>query len=64
VEAAEFLLAVLDHGVAEDRAAALTALKRARGSRFREVAASVLPTSGPALQNALREVLLARGIAA
>ena len=64
VEAAEFLLAVLDHGVAEDRAAALTALKRARGSRFREVAASVLPTSGPALQNTLREVLLARGIAA
>ena len=29
-----------------------------------EVAASVLPTSGPALQNTLREVLLARGIAA
>jgi hypothetical protein len=64
VEAAEFLIGVLDHGAPSDRAAALAALKGSRGSHFREVAISSLQTSGPALQSALREVLRARGIAA
>ncbi len=64
VEAAEFLIGVLDHGAPADRAAALAALKGARGSQFRDVASATLQTGGPALQDALREVLRARGMAA
>jgi HEAT repeat protein len=63
-EAAEFLIGVLDHGAPVDRAAALAGLKGARGSRFLEVASASLPTSGPALQGALRDVLRARGVLA
>jgi hypothetical protein len=64
VEAAEFLLGVLDHGAPADRAAALEGLKRARGARFVELAKSALPTSPPPVQQALREILRARGFAA
>ncbi len=64
VEAAEFLLGVLDHGGPTDRAAALEGLKRSRGARFLELAKSTLPTSPPELQAVLRDVLRARGIAA
>jgi tetratricopeptide (TPR) repeat protein len=64
VEAAEFMLGVLDHGAPVDRAAAMFGLKGSRGSRFIEIAQSSLPTSGPELGEALREVLRARGAAA
>jgi tetratricopeptide (TPR) repeat protein len=64
VEAAEFLLGVLDHGAPADRAAAMNGLKSSRGSRFLDLARASLSTSAPELQGALREVLRARGIAA
>jgi hypothetical protein len=64
VEAAEFLLGILDHGAPADRGAALQGLKGSRGTRFLELATSALPSSGPELQGALREVLRSRGIAA
>jgi tetratricopeptide (TPR) repeat protein len=64
VEAAEFMLGILDHGAPLDRAAAISGLKGSRGSRFIEIAQSSLPTSGPELQGALREVLRARGVMA
>jgi tetratricopeptide (TPR) repeat protein len=64
VEAAEFMLGILDHGAPVDRAAAIAGLKGSRGSRFLEIAQSSLASSGPDLEVALREVLRARGVAA
>jgi HEAT repeat protein len=64
MEAAEFLLGVLEHGAPADRTAALEALKRVRGARFVELARSALHTTTPEVQTALREVLRQRGIAA
>jgi len=64
MEAAEFLLGVLEHGAPADRTAALEGLKRSRGSRFIELARSSMHTSAPDVQAALRDVLRARGIAA
>ena len=64
VEAAEFLLGVLEHGAPADRHAALEGLKKSRGARFLDLAEGALPTSGPELAGALRDVLRARGIAA
>ncbi len=64
VEAAEFLLGVLEHGTPADRLAALAALKSARGLRFVELARATLPQAAPALAGALREALAARGQAA
>jgi tetratricopeptide (TPR) repeat protein len=64
VEAAEFLLGILEHGAPADRAAALEGLKRSRGNRFVELAKASYRASGPEVQAALREVLRARGIAA
>jgi HEAT repeat protein len=64
VEAAEFLLGVLEHGAPADRTAAMAGLKSSRGSRFLDLARASMPTSGPELQGALREVLRARGMAA
>lgn len=64
VEAAEFLMGILDHGAPADRASAMTGLKSARGARFLELAQASLRSSGPELQGALREVLRSRGIAA
>jgi hypothetical protein len=63
-EAAEFLLGVLEHGAPADRAAAIEALKRARGSKFVEIAKTALPESAQHVQQGLREVLRARGFAA
>ncbi len=63
-EAAEFLLGVLEHGAPADRHAALEGLKRARGARFLELARGQIATATPDVQNALREVLRARGVAA
>ena len=64
VEAAEFLLGILEHGAPADRSAALEGLKRARGTRFLELAKASLRTSTTEVQAALREVLKARGVAA
>jgi tetratricopeptide (TPR) repeat protein len=63
-EAAELLVGVLEHGAPADRLAALAALKGARGAKFVEIARATLGTAGPALADALREVLAARGLAA
>jgi hypothetical protein len=63
MEAAEFLLGILEHGAPVDRQAALDGLKRSRGGRFIELAKSTLPTTAPEVQGALREVFRARGIA-
>jgi hypothetical protein len=64
LEAAEFLLGILEHGAPVDRVAALEGLKRSRGARFVEIAKQNFRASAPEVQNALREVLRARGIAA
>jgi len=64
MEAAEFLLGILDHGGPGDKGAALEGLKRSRGARFIELAKGAMGTSGPELQAALRDVLRARGVAA
>lgn len=64
MEAAEFLLGVLEHGAPADRAAALDGLKRSRGARFIELARSAMHTTAPEVQAALRDVLRSRGIAA
>jgi len=64
MEAAEFLLGILEHGAPADRTAALEALKRSRGARFIELARGTLHTSTTEVQGALREVLRSRGIAA
>ena len=64
VEAAEFLLGILEHGAPADRVAALDGLKRSRGARFIELARSAMLTTAPDVQQALRDVLRSRGIAA
>ncbi len=64
VEAAEFLLGVLEHGAPADRSAAVDGLKAARGARFVEIAKTAMPTSAPAVQEVLKHVLRARGFAA
>jgi hypothetical protein len=64
MEAAEFLLGILEHGAPADRSAALDGLKRSRGARFIELARSSIHGATPDVQSSLREVLRARGIAA
>jgi HEAT repeat protein len=64
VEAAEFLLGILEHGAPTDRSAAVEGLKRSRGARFVEVARSALHTATPEVQTTLRDVLRTRGVAA
>lgn len=63
LEAAEFLLGILEHGAPADRVATVDGLKRSRGTRFIEVARSALAASAPDVQGALRDILRARGIA-
>ncbi len=63
IEAAEFLLGVLEHGTPADRVAALAALKSARGLKFVELARTTFPHAGSALGAALREALAARNVA-
>jgi tetratricopeptide (TPR) repeat protein len=62
VEAAEFLLGVLEHGAPTDRSAALEGLKRTRGGRFAELARSALPSARPEVQAVLRQWLNDRSI--
>ncbi|MBX3215157.1 MAG: HEAT repeat domain-containing protein [Labilithrix sp.] len=64
MEAAEFLLGVLEHGAPADRSAALEGLKRSRGARFIELARSSLHATTPEVQAVLRDVLRSRGVAA
>ena len=47
MEAAEFLLGILEHGAPADRTAALEGLKRSRGARFIELARSAMHTTPP-----------------
>ena len=64
MEAAEFLLGVLEHGAPADRTAALEGLKRSRGARFIELARSAMHATTAEVQSVLRDVLRARGVAA
>jgi hypothetical protein len=64
LEAAEFLLGVLEHGAPADRIAALMALKGTRGAKFVELARVALQSAQGPLHASLREVLNARGLAA
>jgi hypothetical protein len=64
LEAAELLLGIIEHGAPSDRIAAIAALKNTRGVKFPELARAILSTAQGALQADLREVLLARGLAA
>ncbi len=64
IEAAEFLLGVLEHGAPADRAACVEGLTRSRGARFLELAKAQLHGSAPDVQVALRKILNARGLAA
>ncbi|HSQ67985.1 MAG TPA: HEAT repeat domain-containing protein [Polyangiaceae bacterium] len=64
VEAAEFLLGMIEHGGPQDRTATLEGLKRSRATRFIELARASIGSSPPEVQSQLRDVLRARGIAA
>jgi hypothetical protein len=64
LEAAEFLLGILEHGAPADRGAALAALKGTRGTKFVDLARGALQGAAAPLQATLREVLAARGLAA
>ncbi len=63
LEAAEMLLGVIEHDGREERTAAVEALKRARGSRFVDLARSQIGRLQGPVQASLREVLQTRGIA-
>lgn len=61
-EAAELLLSVIQHDGSEERAAAVDALRRARGMKFVDLARGSFRTlPGPA-QGAVREILQGRGV--
>jgi tetratricopeptide (TPR) repeat protein len=62
LEAAEILLGVIEHGTPSDRAAAMAALRAARGTKFVELARGALEGAAGAFQSSLREVLAARGL--
>ena len=62
LEAAEILLAVIEHGAPSDRAAALSALKSARGVKFVELARGAMEGAAGPLHASLREVLASRGL--
>lgn len=64
VEAAEFLLSTLEHGAPVDRSATADALKKARGTRFVELARGSIAAMTPQAQAVVREILGARGISA
>jgi hypothetical protein len=64
IEAAEFLLGVLEHGAPADRVACVEGLTKSRGARFLELAKAQLHASAPDVQAALRKILNARGLAA
>jgi hypothetical protein len=62
LEAAEMMLGVIQHDGAEERGAALEALKKARGLRFVDLARDQMKhLSGP-VRTVVRDVLQARGV--
>jgi hypothetical protein len=62
LEAAEMLLGIIQHDGTQERAAAVEALKRARGQRFVELGKEQMKQlAGPA-RAAVRDVLLARNV--
>jgi hypothetical protein len=63
LEAAEMLLGVLEHDGPRERAAAVDALKRARGTKFVDLARASHARLPPPAQAAVRDVLAARQIA-
>jgi HEAT repeat protein len=62
VEAAELVLGVLEHGSPEEREAALTGLRAARGNRFLEAARAAYGGASPRLKKSLDEVLRSKGM--
>ncbi len=62
MEAAEFLVGLVEHGTAEERAVLSEALRRARGTKFVEVARHTIETLDPAPRAAVLEILAARGV--
>jgi tetratricopeptide (TPR) repeat protein len=62
LEAAEMMLGVIQHDGAEERAAALDALKKARGLRFVDLARDQMKQLSGPVRNAVRDVLQARGV--
>ncbi|MFO0676584.1 MAG: HEAT repeat domain-containing protein [Polyangiaceae bacterium] len=61
-EAAEFLLAVLEHGSENERGAAENALRESRGMRFVEHAKAHLATTNDATRARLQSIFEARGL--
>ncbi len=61
IEVSEMLLGVIEHDGREERTAAVEALKRARGTKFIEVARGQLGAMATPAQAAVREILQARG---
>ncbi|WP_437586775.1 HEAT repeat domain-containing protein [Sorangium sp. So ce1000] len=62
LEAGEMLLGILQHEGAEERAAAVEALKRARGMKFVELARGSLAELPGSTQAVVREILQSRGL--
>ncbi|WP_437275813.1 HEAT repeat domain-containing protein [Sorangium sp. So ce375] len=62
LEAGEMLLGILQHEGAEERAAAVEALKRARGMKFVELARGSLAELPGSAQAVVREILQSRGL--
>jgi hypothetical protein len=61
-EAAEMLLGIIRHDGSDERAAAVDALRRARGMKFVDLARGALPELSGAAHAAVREILQARGV--
>jgi len=62
LEAAEMMLGVIQHDGAEERAAALDALKKARGLRFVDLARDQMKQLSGPVRIAVKDVLQARGV--
>ena len=60
-EAAELMLGVFQHEGQTERAAAVEALKRARGTVFLDVARDAMPTMSESAQSQIRDIFHARG---
>ncbi|WP_437671229.1 HEAT repeat domain-containing protein [Sorangium sp. So ce131] len=64
LEAAEMLLGILQHEGSDERAAAVDALKRARGMKFVDLARGSLAELPSSAQAVVREILQSRGVSA
>jgi tetratricopeptide (TPR) repeat protein len=64
LEVAEMLLSVIEHDGAAERQAAVDSLKRARGTKFVDLAKTQFPRLSGQGQSAVREVLQVRGMTA